>query len=97
MPKRSAAERSFAAIEAELNGERATVLGRFGRRVEAAISSCEALLGDLERGDERAIEAYRAHRQAALQAITDLCVQREAVGLRDHSWVHRVYRVPPPS
>jgi hypothetical protein len=95
MAEMRSVERSFAAIEDELNRERAGVLGRCGRRVEAAISTCEALLGDVEAGDQHAIDAYRAARRAALQAISDLCLQREVVGLFDHSWVHRTYRVPP--
>lgn len=96
MPERSAAERYFELVEAELNQERAAVLGRSGRRVEQAIARCEALVGALDESDERAVEAYRAERQAALRAISELCLQREAIGLTDHAWVERVYRVPPP-
>ena len=43
MAKRSAAEEYFAALEFELNRERAAVLGRYGRKVEAALRAIDGL------------------------------------------------------
>jgi hypothetical protein len=97
MREKTAGERYLDLVELELNQERASVLGRFGRRVEQAIARCEALLGALDPHDQRAVEEYRAARASALQAVADLCLQREVVGLTDHSWVERLYRVPPPA
>lgn len=96
MVERSAAEGPLAAIEFELNRERAAVLGRYGRKVEAAIASCQALLEDIDDGDTTSVEAYMARRRAALQAIDDLCFQQEMLGVFDSARVHQLYRVPPP-
>jgi glycerol-3-phosphate dehydrogenase len=96
MAERSAAERGFDALQIELHRERAAVLGRYGRKVERALERCNELLGALEAGaGERAVEAYRAARRDLLSSITDLCIQREAIGLHDHSKVHEFYRIPP--
>ena len=91
----TALERYFEALMAELNQERAAVLGRFGRRVEKALDGCVAEQSAADGGDEAALERYRAARSEAQRAIADLCLQREMIGLIDHSWVHRIYRVPP--
>src|SRR5687768_648935 len=96
MVERSAAEGHFAAIEFELNRERAAVLGRLGRKVEAAIARCHALLEDIDEGDAAALESYKAARRAALQAIDDLCFQHEMLGVFDSARVHQLYRIPPP-
>jgi hypothetical protein len=96
MADRPSSERFLAFIEAELNQERAALLGRFGRRVEKAIAVCEAQLAHLDPTDQRALDAYRSARAEALRAIDDLCLQREMVGLTDHSGIDRFYPVPPP-
>lgn len=82
-------------MEAELNRERAATLGRYGKRVEAAIAKCEALLEDVEAGDENAIRKYRHCRREALEAVEALCLQREMIGVLDHSWVQSAYPMPP--
>jgi hypothetical protein len=97
MREKTAGERYLDLVELELNQERASVLGRFGRRVEQAIAKCETLLETLDSRDDRAVEEYRAARASALQAVADLCLQREVIGLTDHRWVERHYRVPPPA
>src|SRR3954466_6812402 len=96
MTARTPAERRFEAVESELDQERASVLRRYGRRVEEAIARCRDRLAPLDGADTGAtIDAYRAERRAALDAVADLCLQREMLGLNDHTWVHRIYRVPP--
>jgi hypothetical protein len=95
MAERTAGESYFAAMEAELNRERAAVLGRYGKRIEDAIAKCEALRDSVDAGDETAVRRYRQHRQAALEATEKLCVQREMIGVFDHSWVARAYPMPP--
>ncbi len=95
MAERSAAEGFFGAIEWEFNRERAATLGRYGRKVEVAIASCQALLDGIDEDDMTAVEAYKASRRAALQAIDDLCFQREMVNVYDNARVHQLYRVPP--
>ncbi len=93
MPTNRAAERYHEAVEEELNQERAAVLGRAGRRVEVAIARCEVLGTGADPDD---LDAYRAERQVMRRAIADLCIQREMLGLVDHSRIHATYRVPPP-
>ncbi len=95
MADRSPAERSFEFIEAELNAERGAVLGRYGRRVEEAIATCEKRRAELDTHDESSVAAYRSARRQVLQAIADLCFQREMIGLTEHSWVYRIYPAPP--
>jgi hypothetical protein len=102
MTARTPAERFYEAVESELDQERASVLGRYGRRVEEAIARCHDRLAQLDGddpdtdADTDTVDAYRAERRAALHAVADLCLQREVLGLNDHTWVHRIYRVPPP-
>ena len=91
----SIAERSFEAVQSELDQERAAVLGRYGRHVEDAIARCRALLPAMDGGDEEALAAYRVEQRTAVRAVEDFCLQREVLGLTDHAWVHRIYRVPP--
>jgi hypothetical protein len=95
MPGGRSSDDLWRAVEVELLQERAAVLGRLGRRAEDAIASCEALLESVNRSDDSAVEAYEAARVVALAAVSDLCLQREIVGLSDQRWVHRAYRVPP--
>ena len=94
MPSGGSSERLSEALEALFNQERAAVLGRMGRRAETAISRCEQLLASVDTASDRSIDAYEKARQAALDAVADLCLQREIVGLTDQKWVHQTYRVP---
>jgi hypothetical protein len=95
------AERAFAAVQQELDGERAAVLGRTGRRLAEALATCAALgrlldaaaADDTTRGD--LLEEYRAARAASEDWRWRLHVQREAIGLTDHRWVNRIHPTPP--
>ena len=71
----TALERYFEALMAELNQERAAVLGRFGRRVEKALDACAAEQSAIDDGDEAALGRYRAARREAQRAIADLCLR----------------------
>lgn len=95
MTNHAAFERYFEALTAELNQERAAVLGRFGRRVEQALAKCAVEQAAADDGDEEALGRYRAARVSAQRAIADFCLQREMLGLIDHSWVDRIYPLPP--
>jgi len=93
-------ERAFAAVQAELDGERAAVLGRTGRRLEAAIATCHAVARRLDATTDDGARAallaeYRSARAASEEWRWRLHVQREAIGLTEHRWVDRVY--PPPA
>lgn len=95
MTDRSPSEKFFDSIAAELNEERAAVLGKYGRRVEDSIAKAESLLAQFDPDDQRSVDAYRASRKEVLRAVSDLCLQREMIGLLDHTWVQRIYRIPP--
>jgi hypothetical protein len=91
------AERFHAAVEAELNEERSSVLARVGRQLELARTRAEALGVELDEASEPGPEVLAEHRAAHAEAVRwrwVLCVQREAIGLYDHRWVDATYPVP---
>jgi uncharacterized protein DUF6665 len=92
-------ERSFNAIESEINAERAAALGRAGRRVEAAFARCQALLSDLgdevDDHDHDLLTGYRAARAEFDQAMYAYLVQREAIGMPDHRAIRQAFPRPP--
>ena len=97
-PTRS--ETYFAAVQDELNEERAAALGRTGRRIEAALARCVRLAAELEAEHcaerrQALTDEYRAACDDCQRWRWTLCVQREALGLNEHSWVDRVYPTPP--
>jgi len=87
------------AMTAELNKERASALGRTGRRVEELLGRCTALRDALAgtQGEVRAalLAEYAEARQLALKWLWYLTVQREAIGLRRHDDVESTYPTPP--
>ena len=88
------AERYHNAVRAELDEERAAVLGRVARRLEQARARCEALGARLDAAATPDPELLAEHRLAHAEADRwrwVLCVQREAIGLFDHRWVDAVY------
>jgi len=93
------AERAFAAVQQELDNERAAVLGRTGRGLEAALARCDALGRLLDESTDDGARAvllaeYRAARTSSEEWRWRLHVQREALGLTDHRWVDRVHPQP---
>jgi hypothetical protein len=94
-------ERAFAAVQQELDVERAAVLGRTGRRLEEALAACVAIGRRLDATtDEDArtelLAEYRSARALSEEWRWRLHVQREAIGLTEHRWVDRVHPPPPP-
>lgn len=94
-----AADAHHAAVEAELAAERHEALRRTGRKVDEALDRCRARQVELDRASgpvERrdALVRYRRARDELEHARWKLCVQREAMGLTDHRWVHRTYPLP---
>jgi hypothetical protein len=87
-------------MEAELNREKAGALGLTGRKLEALLGECAAVasrLASTPSGAERRalLKTYRETRRQAEQQRWYMCVQREAMGLRRHDDVDRVYPPPP--
>ncbi len=84
-------------LEHEFAQERASALGRLGRKLEAALAALCAFDAENPR-EALSSEQRRTRASLAAEASTALwyfVVQREACGLRDLRWVLRDYRVPP--
>lgn len=99
-----ASEQFHALVEEDLNRERASVLGRAGRRLAQAIDSCAEAEDAYGRaagaGDHRrlalAARAYREAYEGYERMRTEFCIQREANRLFDHRLIARFYPPPPP-
>ena len=97
--KHEIAARNFAAVEVELNEERAAALGRAGRKVQVQFERCQQLVAQLDAPDDDAdphqlLLEYREARDEFELRRWQLCVHREAIGLNDHRWVDRVFPTP---
>ena len=93
-------EQALAALESDLNEERGMALSRAGRKVETELERCNRLrlVVDGRYGPEpvaKALVDYRAARDAFETALWQFCVQREAIGLWDHTRVYRMFPSPP--
>ena len=81
-------------LEYELAQEKASALGRLGRRLEAALEALRSFDAGVS---EPGIETRRERRMLvthAGHALWLFVVQREAIGLRDSRQIMRDYRVP---
>jgi hypothetical protein len=80
-----------AALDYELAQEKASTLGRLGRRLEQALAALKAF-------DEQPLDPSPETRHALVaqagHALWLFVVQREAIGLRDMRQLLRDYRVP---
>lgn len=99
--------RELSPIEQEMLGEMASSLGRAGERVERALAEVETL-GKEADALVREVDAGRANRQLLRDKLTsfnlaidraetriwELIVVREALGIRRHETIPRVYPVP---
>jgi hypothetical protein len=83
----------------ELQGERAAALARISRRLELLIAQLDATREHLahvrEDDRERDVAAYRELHREAVKYRWYLEVQREAIGLRQHTLLDEFYRIPP--
>ena len=87
------------AVEAELTEERASALGRAGRKLEEQFDRCRHLAGLIDSdahdmGSDQLLTEYRRAVEEFEHYRWRLCVQREALGLYDHRWVDRVFPRP---
>jgi hypothetical protein len=89
------ADNPSAALDYEIAREKASALGRMGRRLEAALV---ALATFDARPDEEPPALRREGRDVLVaeagEALWNFVVQREACGLRDSTRAMREYRVP---
>jgi hypothetical protein len=96
--RRRAPENPHLALEYEIAREKASALGRLGRRLEkalAALNEFDQRHGSAWQTDPELLRARRALAAQGGVALWHFIVQREAVGLRDATRVLRDYRVPP--
>lgn len=89
----------IALLEAEFKQERTDALGRIGRKLQAALDEAKALderLAHLPPGPtrEQALERYREARARAEEMRHFLVVQREAIGVLEHSILDEMYPLP---
>ena len=83
------------ALDYEIAQEKASTLGRMGRRLEeklAALAAFDAAHGQLDVGATRG-DRFTLVAEAGV-ALWHFIVQREALGLRDSARVLRDYNVP---
>jgi hypothetical protein len=80
----------YAALEYEIAQERASALGRLGRRLDAALTALAAC----PRTDNSNRKIRDSLVEEAGYALWLLAVQREACGLNNLAHVVQVYRVP---
>jgi hypothetical protein len=87
------------AWEAELNKERAGALGITAKKLEDLLERCQTLKAELERATgpmrELLLRDYREAREESEKQRWNLCVQREAMGLRRHEDVERFFPTAP--
>ena len=86
--------------EAELNKERAGALGITARKLETQLERCRELREQLEHASDEALRAlllsdYREARDESERQRWNLCVQREAIGVRRHEDVDRIFPIAP--
>ncbi len=87
----------LAAVNQELQAERANALGRLGRAVERAIAEAKAVelaLPPEGEARERALALHEVLRKEAETQLWYLIVTREACGLRRHQDVYEAYPLP---
>jgi hypothetical protein len=82
-----------AALDYELAQEKASSLGRLGRRLEAALAVLRE--HDSHEPTEGSRETRRTLVAEAGHALWLFVVQRESIGLRDTRQLMRDYQVPP--
>lgn len=87
------------AWEAELNKERAGALGITARKLEAELERCRELREELKTASgalrELLLRDYKEAREESERQRWNLCVQREAIGVRRHEDVDRLYPIAP--
>jgi hypothetical protein len=87
-----AIEDASSALEYEIAREKASNLGRLGRRLEASLAALEAFDATHRRGEGRGERDMLVNE--AGNVLWHFVVQREACGLRDSARVMQHYRVP---
>lgn len=89
----------MAAVEHEIAAEKASNLGRVADRLEALLRELKTLgaAARAAQGEARAarVAAFNVARQHAEELYFSLCIQREAMGVRNHDLLAQLYPIPP--
>lgn len=92
-------QQALEGLELEMRQEMAAALGRIGRTLTESIETMLSIQSQLATqsgaGNEAVLGEYREARKKAQLYYWYLLVQREALGLRNHADVRRLYRIPP--
>jgi hypothetical protein len=93
---RGPARSALCSVQRELLEEACGALGRTGRRLDAVRDELDALRASYQSEPLPATRAaYAEARARFLQLITELEIQREAIGMRRHDQVRAHYPLPP--
>jgi hypothetical protein len=88
----------MAGMEEEIRSERASALGHSGERLEALLAELTVLraAADVASPEERPtqVSAHNACHARAEKLYEQLCIQREAMGVRNHDMLAAVYPIP---
>lgn len=88
----------MAGVEEEIRGERASALGHSGERLEAVLAELVRLRAEVDAAPptERParVAAFNATRLQAERLYEQMCIQREAMGVRSHDMLASTYPIP---
>jgi hypothetical protein len=90
----------LAGLHAEIAEEKAGALGRIAEKLEALLAACERLRSDAQVAEltaaarARLLAEHERTRAEAKLYYWYLVVQREAVGMYEHSVIARLYPMP---
>lgn len=84
----------------EILQEMASSLGRASEKVDHALLKLEVIGRKIDEATEptaktKLIAEFNAQREVALHALWELKVHREAIGMRQHDQLAKMYPVPP--
>lgn len=99
MPGIARTLKAAAALEAAINQEKASGLGRTGAMLEKTLASCQALTEAWATATPAQREGLRARyldeRALAQKLLWYLTVQREAIGILNQDDLYRQFPLPP--
>lgn len=85
-------------LQLEILQEMASALGRAADKVDHALLKLELLGHGIDRASAetraKKVTAFNDQREVALKALWELKVHREAIGLRHHGAIEKMYVVP---
>jgi hypothetical protein len=93
--RRVDAEAQQASLQREIVQEMASSLGRAEEKLLGLLLELELLGAQRATASADLVRAFNDKREAAVRALYDLKVTREAVGLRSNEILNELYPIPP--